>query len=375
MRRALELGLEVGRALAFAHAQGLVHRDVKPQNVLLNGDGRGEGDRLRDRPLARRRRADTQTGTVLGTSHYIAPEQARGERVDAQTDVYSFGVVLYELLTGDVPFAGESFLAVAMQHVNDAGAERARAPAGRAAAARRRWSSAAWRRTRPSGPARWTRSSASSRRASPSSTRRPASEATMIVKPPAAPGEPAARRAAPAPAAARSRCSLAVLLARRRRSAAILLREPATAATRTAAGGDAVGCSGVASYDPPTGATARSTDERVRHATDGDPATYWTTETLPTRWPRSRASASCSTRATARAVAGRGHDRHARLHGRDPGRRLAAGPVRARSSATQDRRRQHDLGARRRRRRATTSSGSPTARPASRTSTRSTARN
>src|SRR5918998_2838747 len=118
VRRALELGLEVGRALAFAHAQGLVHRDVKPQNVLLNGDGRAK---VTDFGIARSLDAvgHTTTGTVLGTSHYIAPEQARGERVDVQTDVYSFGVVLFELLAGEVPYDGESFLAVAMRHVND----------------------------------------------------------------------------------------------------------------------------------------------------------------------------------------------------------------------------------------------------------------
>ena len=92
VRRVLELGLEVGRALAFAHAQGLVHRDVKPQNVLLNGDGLAK---VTDFGIVRTLDAvgQTETGTVLGTSHYIAPEQARGEHVDAQTDVYSFGVV------------------------------------------------------------------------------------------------------------------------------------------------------------------------------------------------------------------------------------------------------------------------------------------
>ena len=118
VRRVLELGLEVGRALAFAHAQGLIHRDVKPQNVLLNGDGRAK---VTDFGIARSLDAvgQTETGTVLGTSHYIAPEQARGERVDAQTDVYSFGVVLYELLTGEVPYTGDNFLSVAMKHVNE----------------------------------------------------------------------------------------------------------------------------------------------------------------------------------------------------------------------------------------------------------------
>src|SRR4249920_1206496 len=118
VRRVLELGLEVGRALAFAHAQGLVHRDVKPQNVLLNGDGRAK---VTDFGIVRSIDAvgHTETGTVLGTSHYIAPEQARGERVDAQTDVYSFGVVLHELLTGEVPYAGDNFVTVAMKHVNE----------------------------------------------------------------------------------------------------------------------------------------------------------------------------------------------------------------------------------------------------------------
>src|SRR5829696_5489055 len=118
VRRVLDLGLEVGRALAFAHAQGLVHRDVKPQNVLLNGDGRAK---VTDFGIVRSLDAvgHTETGTVLGTSQYIAPEQARGEHVDAQTDVYSFGVVLYELLTGEVPYSGDSFLSVAMKHVND----------------------------------------------------------------------------------------------------------------------------------------------------------------------------------------------------------------------------------------------------------------
>ena len=115
---ALEIALEIARGLAFAHEHGLVHRDVKPQNVLLNGDGRAK---VTDFGIARSLDVDgmTQTGTVLGTSNYIAPEQASGQRVDAQTDVYALGVVLYEMLVGDVPFPGESFVAVAMKHVNE----------------------------------------------------------------------------------------------------------------------------------------------------------------------------------------------------------------------------------------------------------------
>lgn len=118
VREALEIAVEVARGLAFAHSQGLVHRDVKPQNVLLNGDGRAK---VTDFGIARSLDMDgmTQTGTVLGTSNYIAPEQASGQRVDTQSDVYSLGVVLYELLAGEVPFPGESFVAVAMKHVHE----------------------------------------------------------------------------------------------------------------------------------------------------------------------------------------------------------------------------------------------------------------
>src|SRR5919205_1214125 len=114
----IELGLQVARGLAFAHENGLVHRDVKPQNVLLDGDGRAK---VTDFGIARSLDVQgvTQSGTVLGTSNYIAPEQARGEPVDQTTDVYSLGVVLFELLTGEVPFPGESFVAVAMQHVSE----------------------------------------------------------------------------------------------------------------------------------------------------------------------------------------------------------------------------------------------------------------
>src|SRR3954464_6935355 len=118
VRTALELAIEIGGALAFAHENGLVHRDVKPQNVLL-----GNGDvKVTDFGIARSAHVNqglTQTGTVLGTSDYIAPEQASGEPVSQLSDIYSLGVVVYELLAGEPPYKGESFLAVAMRHVND----------------------------------------------------------------------------------------------------------------------------------------------------------------------------------------------------------------------------------------------------------------
>src|SRR5581483_11045645 len=118
-RRALELALEIADALAFAHEHGLVHRDVKPQNVLLTPDGNAK---VTDFGIARSLDVEhgvTQTGTVLGTSNYLSPEQASGKPTTQATDVYSLGVVLYELLTNEVPFPGENFVAVAMKHLNE----------------------------------------------------------------------------------------------------------------------------------------------------------------------------------------------------------------------------------------------------------------
>jgi serine/threonine protein kinase len=118
-RRAVELALEIADALAFAHERGLVHRDVKPQNVLLTPDGDAK---VTDFGIARSLEVEhgmTQTGTVLGTSNYLSPEQASGKPTTPSTDVYSLGVVVYELLTGKVPFPGENFVAIAMKHIND----------------------------------------------------------------------------------------------------------------------------------------------------------------------------------------------------------------------------------------------------------------
>jgi serine/threonine-protein kinase len=118
VRRSLEIGIEVARGLSFAHRQGLIHRDVKPQNVLIPDGGEAK---VTDFGIARSIDVHglTQTGSVLGTSHYIAPEQARGGVVDERTDVYALGAVLYELLTGSVPYEGDNFVSVALKHVHD----------------------------------------------------------------------------------------------------------------------------------------------------------------------------------------------------------------------------------------------------------------
>jgi eukaryotic-like serine/threonine-protein kinase len=117
--QALTLAHQAARGLAFAHENGVVHRDVKPQNVLVDPDGVAK---VTDFGIARAAGADqglTMTGTILGTGDYLSPEQASGEPVDARSDQYSLGVLLFELLTGEPPYTGESLFAVAARHVND----------------------------------------------------------------------------------------------------------------------------------------------------------------------------------------------------------------------------------------------------------------
>src|SRR5919112_381638 len=114
----LAYAIEITRALGAAHHRGIVHRDIKPQNVLIDEEGMAK---VTDFGIARSLDEEglTADGRVLGTTDYVSPEQALGHAVNGQSDIYSLGVVLFEMLTGDVPFHGENQVAVAMKHVRE----------------------------------------------------------------------------------------------------------------------------------------------------------------------------------------------------------------------------------------------------------------
>jgi eukaryotic-like serine/threonine-protein kinase len=116
--RALEVCTGVLRALEYSHQGGIVHRDIKPGNIMLTDAGQVK---VMDFGIARAMGEVglTQTAAVIGTAHYLSPEQARGEKVDARSDLYSTGCLLYELLTGRPPFTGDSPVSIAYQHVNE----------------------------------------------------------------------------------------------------------------------------------------------------------------------------------------------------------------------------------------------------------------
>ena len=115
--RAIDLTVQVLTAAGFAHKRGVVHRDFKPHNVIV---GQGDAAKVTDFGIARAGASEmTETGSIMGTAQYLSPEQAQGQRVDARSDLYSIGIILFELLTGTLPFSGESAVSIALKHVSE----------------------------------------------------------------------------------------------------------------------------------------------------------------------------------------------------------------------------------------------------------------
>jgi serine/threonine-protein kinase len=115
--RAIDYAIQILQAASFAHRRGVIHRDFKPHNVIAADDGRLK---VTDFGIARAGASEmTETGSIMGTAAYLSPEQAQGQRVGAPSDLYSIGVILYEMLTGRVPFAGDSAVSIALKHVSE----------------------------------------------------------------------------------------------------------------------------------------------------------------------------------------------------------------------------------------------------------------
>jgi serine/threonine protein kinase len=276
---AIELALQVARGLAFAHENGLVHRDVKPQNVLIDADGRAK---VTDFGIAHALDVDgmTITGTIMGSSNYIAPEQARGEPVDEQSDIYSLGCLLYELLTGEVPFDGDNFVAVAMRHVND--------PVPTVGEVRRDvpphldWT--VQRAMAKDNDERFASMVEFAAELEACHAELDGAEGETLVVPPRRPPRP---RRARRERRRRSRALPFVLLGVGVAAlvgglaGALLLHDNGGSSNSppAAAGGSAaIHLTGLRGYDPPPGDGAEH-DEAADHATDGNDSTYWFTET------------------------------------------------------------------------------------------------
>ena len=116
VREATSIAIQVSQGLEAAHNSGIIHRDVKPQNIIISTDGKVK---VTDFGIARAATNNTISTAVMGSVHYTSPEQARGGYSDAKSDIYSLGITLYEMLTGHVPFDGESTVAIAIKHLQE----------------------------------------------------------------------------------------------------------------------------------------------------------------------------------------------------------------------------------------------------------------
>jgi predicted Ser/Thr protein kinase len=269
VREAIETAVVVADGLAFAHERGLVHRDVKPQNVLLSKDG---AIKVTDFGIARSLEVDhgmTQTGTVVGTAEYLAPEQASGGVVSPAADVYSLGVVLWEMLTGRVPFGGDNLVTVALRHVNEPAPD--------------------IREVRPDVPPRLAAAIDTALQKDPArrfpTMRAFAQELRACLAPAAADGVtqvlPAAK---PRTTEKRSRrrvwplVVIALVLVLGGVAAFVIARGRTGGST---AGSTPVHVQGVTSYDP-VGQEQQFFGSTAVKATDGDPTTAWLTQTYAT---------------------------------------------------------------------------------------------
>lgn len=116
VREAVSIAIQVAQGIDAAHKHNIVHRDIKPQNIIISKEGKVK---VTDFGIARAASSNTINSSVMGSVHYISPEQARGGYSDEKSDIYSFGITLFEMLTGKVPFEGDTTVAVALQHIQD----------------------------------------------------------------------------------------------------------------------------------------------------------------------------------------------------------------------------------------------------------------
>ena len=273
----IDLGIQIAQALEAAHERGVVHRDIKPQNVLLAEEGRVK---VTDFGIARSRGTEglTLTGTIMGTSDYIAPEQAKGEPAGEASDIYSLGVVLYELLTGRVPYEAESPVAVAMRHVHDpipsVRSVRPEVPPRLDAAVRR--ALAKEPRDRFASMSDLVAELEACRRGDVPVAHD--SSATVIVPPVARQKPRRARRALRMVVITLLAVAVVVAAA----VGAYVLTKGASNATGIGGGGSSAGravrLSGVTAYDPEGTGTPGEHNAQAPLATDRNPQTYWTTE-------------------------------------------------------------------------------------------------
>ncbi len=272
---AADICAQVARALAYAHGTGIVHRDIKSQNVLIDGSGHAK---LTDFGIARLMEGPTdtgltRTGMLMGSSDYLSPEQADGRPLDGRTDIYSLGIVFWECLTGQLPFPGDSFVAVAMRHVTDPLPDP--------------------RRLRPEIPAHLAACvlrAASKETDRRFSTARAFAEAleddfpsdgTAIFPAISETSEGPTNRASRRRRSVRKPVLIGLAVALAVGGGAITLKPVLFGDTAKAPAPSVVSAplaTTVVSYDPPPRGDGQENDDQTVNATDGDPATAWYTE-------------------------------------------------------------------------------------------------